>query len=137
MGWRYDIGPSPWDRTQIAFVNFVYQVPFLKNSDNHFLKTTIGGWELSGIITMDSGQPINIGINGQNVAALRPAAIPFLRRNLGLVFQDQKLLYDRSVHENLMLPLSFSSLAQREAARRARAALDKVGLLGREKASPV
>ena len=76
-------------------------------------------------------------VNGQNVGALRPTAIPFLRRNLGLVFQDQKLLYDRSVVENLMLPLSFSSLAPREASRRARAALDKVGLLGREKANPV
>jgi cell division transport system ATP-binding protein len=76
-------------------------------------------------------------VNGQNVSALRPGAIPFLRRNLGLVFQDQKLLYDRSVYENLMLPLSFSSLAPKEAARRARAALDKVGLLGREKANPV
>ncbi|HEY1800446.1 MAG TPA: TonB-dependent receptor, partial [Terriglobales bacterium] len=71
-GWRYDIGPSPWDRTQIAFINFVYQVPFLKNSDNHFLKTAIGGWELSGIITMDSGQPVNIGVNGQNVASAVP-----------------------------------------------------------------
>lgn len=76
-------------------------------------------------------------VNGQNVGVLRRAAIPFLRRNLGLVFQDQKLLYDRSVYENLMLPLSFSGLAPREAARRARAALDKVGLLGREKATPV
>jgi len=64
-------------------------------------------------------------VNGQNVSALKPAAIPFLRRNLGLVFQDQKLLYDRSVYENLMLPLSFSGLAAKEAARRARAALDK------------
>ena len=76
-------------------------------------------------------------VNGQNVSALKPAAIPFLRRNLGLVFQDQKLLYDRSVYENLMLPLSFSGLAAKEAARRARAALDKVGLLGREKANPI
>ena len=76
-------------------------------------------------------------VNGQNVSALKPAAIPFLRRNLGLVFQDQKLLYDRSVYENLMLPLSFSGLAPKEAARRARAALDKVGLLGREKANPI
>ncbi len=79
----------------------------------------------------------SIIVNGQNVGALRPAAIPFLRRNLGLVFQDQKLLYDRSVYDNLMLPLSFSGLAPREAARRARAALDKVGLLGREKANPI
>jgi cell division transport system ATP-binding protein len=79
----------------------------------------------------------SIIVNGQNVSALKPAAIPFLRRNLGLVFQDQKLLYDRSVHENLMLPLSFSGLAPKEAARRARAALDKVGLLAREKANPI
>lgn len=79
----------------------------------------------------------SIIVNGQNVSALKPAAIPFLRRNLGLVFQDQKLLYDRSVYENLMLPLSFSGLSPKEAARRARAALDKVGLLGREKANPI
>jgi len=76
-------------------------------------------------------------VNGQNVGALKRAAIPYLRRNLGLVFQDQKLLYDRSVYDNVMLPLSFSTHAPREAARRARAALDKVGLLPREKANPV
>ena len=76
-------------------------------------------------------------VNGQNVGALRRAAIPYLRRNLGLVFQDQKLLYDRSVYDNVMLPLAFSTHAPREAARRARAALDKVGLLAREKANPV
>ncbi len=76
-------------------------------------------------------------VNGQNVGALKRTAIPYLRRNLGLVFQDQKLLYDRSVYDNVMLPLSFSTHAPREAARRARAALDKVGLLAREKANPV
>jgi cell division transport system ATP-binding protein len=76
-------------------------------------------------------------VNGQNVGALKRSAIPYLRRNLGLVFQDQKLLYDRSVYDNVMLPLAFSSHAPREAARRARAALDKVGLLAREKASPI
>ena len=76
-------------------------------------------------------------VNGQNVGALNRAAIPYLRRNLGLVFQDQKLLYDRSVHDNVMLPLAFSAHAPKEAARRARAALDKVGLLAREKANPV
>ncbi|OGA11149.1 MAG: cell division ATP-binding protein FtsE [Betaproteobacteria bacterium RIFCSPHIGHO2_12_FULL_69_13] len=76
-------------------------------------------------------------VNGQNVGALKRTAIPYLRRNLGLVFQDQKLLYDRSVYENVMLPLAFSDHGPREAARRARAALDKVGLLGREKANPI
>jgi len=76
-------------------------------------------------------------VNGQNVGALKRRAIPYLRRNIGLVFQDQKLLYDRSVFDNVMLPLAFSAQAPREAARRARAALDKVGLLARERSNPV
>jgi len=76
-------------------------------------------------------------VNGQNVGALKRAAIPYLRRSIGMVFQDQKLLYDRSVFENVMLPLAFSSQPPREAARRARAALDKVGLAGRENANPI
>ncbi len=76
-------------------------------------------------------------VAGQNVGAIKRRAIPYLRRNLGLVFQDQKLLYDRSVYDNVMLPLEFSDFTPREAGRRVRAALDKVGLLGREKANPI
>ena len=76
-------------------------------------------------------------VNGQNVGALKRAAVPYLRRNIGLVFQDQKLLYDRSVFDNVVLPLAFSGHPPREAARRARAALDKVGLLAREKSNPI
>jgi cell division transport system ATP-binding protein len=76
-------------------------------------------------------------VNGQNVGALKRGALPYLRRNLGLVFQDQKLLFDRSVIDNVMLPLAFGELSEREAGRRARAALEKVGLLSREKANPV
>jgi len=76
-------------------------------------------------------------VNGQNVGALKRTAIPYLRRNLGMVFQDQKLLYDRSVFDNVMLPLAFSDHPPREAARRVRAALDKVGLLERERANPI
>ena len=79
----------------------------------------------------------SVVVNGQNVASLKRAALPYLRRNIGLVFQDQKLLYDRSVYENVMLPLAFSAHAPKEAARRARAALDKVNLLAREKANPI
>jgi cell division transport system ATP-binding protein len=76
-------------------------------------------------------------VNGQNVGTIKRAALPYLRRNLGLVFQDQKLLYDRSVYDNVMLPLAFGDLGTREAARRARAALEKVGLLARERANPI
>jgi len=79
----------------------------------------------------------SVVVNGQNVGALKRAALPYLRRNLGLVFQDQKLLYDRTVYDNVMLPLAFSGQPPREAARRVRAALDKVGLLARERANPI
>ena len=75
-------------------------------------------------------------VNGQNVSALKRAAVPFLRRNIGMVFQDQKLLHDRSVFDNVMLPLAIAGVAVRDAGRRVRAALDKVGLLAREKAAP-
>ncbi len=79
----------------------------------------------------------SVVVNGQNVGALRRGAIPFLRRNLGLVFQDQKLLHDRSVVDNVILPLVVCGSAPGEAARRARAAIDKVGLAGREKSMPI
>ena len=79
----------------------------------------------------------SVVVNGQNVGTLRPRAIPYLRRNFGIVFQDHKLLFDRSVFENVMLPLSIIGYDRREAGRRVRAALDKVGLLGHEKARPI
>ena len=79
----------------------------------------------------------SVVVNGQNVGALGRRAVPFLRRNLGLVFQDQKLLHDRSVIDNVMLPLLVCGNAPGDAARRARAALDKVGLAGREKSMPI
>ena len=76
-------------------------------------------------------------VNGQNVGTLRERGIPYLRRNFGLVFQDHKLLFDRSVFDNVMLPLEITGFDRREGARRARAALDKVGLLHKEKARPI
>ena len=78
-----------------------------------------------------------VTVNGQNVGRLSRHAVPFLRRNIGLIFQDHKLLFDRSVIENALLPLSIAGFDRREALRRARAALDKVGLLSRERALPV
>ena len=76
-------------------------------------------------------------VNGQNLSALRRSAIPYVRRHLGMVFQDQKLLFDRSALDNVLLPLQIAGLPRREAIRRASAALDKVGLLAREKANPI
>jgi cell division transport system ATP-binding protein len=79
----------------------------------------------------------SVVVNGQNIGSLRARAIPYLRRNLGLVFQDHKLLFDRNVSDNVMLPLSILGYDRREALRRVRAALDKVGLLAHEKALPI
>jgi cell division transport system ATP-binding protein len=89
---------------------------------------------IAGIDTPSSGSVV---VNGQNLAAIRRGAIPFVRRHIGLIFQDHKILFDRSVFDNVMLPLDIVGYDRREAGRRARAALDKVGLLGREKMNPV
>jgi hypothetical protein len=72
VGWRYDEGPSVFDRTNVVFTNFVYQIPLLRNTDNHLLKTVAGGWSLSGIITMESGAPLNMGVSGNNVSSVIP-----------------------------------------------------------------
>jgi len=79
----------------------------------------------------------SVVINGQNITKMGAASLPYLRRNFGFIFQDHKLLFDRSVFENAALPLVISGFPRREIARRVRAALDKVGLLGREKVRPV
>jgi len=76
-------------------------------------------------------------VGGENVVRLRERALPFLRRRLGMVFQDHKLLYDRNAFENVALPLRITGFDRRETARRVRAALDKVGLLDREHAMPI
>lgn len=76
-------------------------------------------------------------VNSQNVGQLRRSMVPFLRRNIGLIFQDHKLLFDRTVFENVLLPLQIAGFDRAESAKRVRAALDKVGLLNREKAYPV
>ncbi|MFZ9962472.1 MAG: cell division ATP-binding protein FtsE [Burkholderiales bacterium] len=89
---------------------------------------------IGGLESPTSG---TVEINGQDITKLSQSAIPFLRRNFGFVFQDLKLLFDRSVFDNVALPLIISGLPRSEIAKRVRAALDKVGLLQREKVNPV
>ena len=76
-------------------------------------------------------------IANQNISKLKTSAIPFMRRRFGLIFQDHKLLYDRNCFENVILPLHINGVSGVEAARRVHAALDKVGLLHKEKAMPI
>jgi len=76
-------------------------------------------------------------VNGKNLARISRRGIPYLRREIGVIFQNHKLLYDRTVFDNVALPLVISGHQHREIQRRVRAALDKVGLLDREKQFPI
>ena len=76
-------------------------------------------------------------VNSRNVARLPRRDIPHFRREIGVVFQDNKLLHDRTVFDNVALPLIVAGVSHQEIARRTRAALDKVGLLGKERMYPI
>lgn len=76
-------------------------------------------------------------VNGQNLKGLSARKIPQLRRGIGVVFQNHQLLFDRSIYDNVALPLLIAGYQHREIGRRVRAALDKVGLLSRERDMPV
>ena len=76
-------------------------------------------------------------VNGKNLARVGRRGIPYLRREIGVIFQNHKLLYDRTVFDNVALPLVISGHHHRETQRRVRAALDKVGLLDRELQFPI
>ncbi len=76
-------------------------------------------------------------VNSQNTSGVKPRGIPHFRRQIGVVFQDHKLLHDRPVADNVALPLVIAGVSRREIDKRVRAALDQVGLLGREKSLPL
>ena len=88
----------------------------------------------AGIERASSGTVV---VQGQNLGALGETALAILRRRIGFVFQDHKLLFDRNAFDNVALPLRVAGFGRDEIGRRVRAALDKVGLLAREKAAPV
>ena len=81
-----------------------------------------------------SGQ---VFVNGKNLNRLPLRSVPALRRDIGVVFQNHQLLFDRSVYDNVALPLVISGYPSKEIGRRVRASLDKVGLLNKEKANPI
>ncbi|PZN34270.1 MAG: cell division ATP-binding protein FtsE [Proteobacteria bacterium] len=76
-------------------------------------------------------------VNGQNVAGVRRSKVPAFRRRIGMVFQDHKLLSDRTVFDNVALPLIIAGVGTKEIGKRVRAALDQVGLLGYEQNLPL
>jgi len=92
---------------------------------------------LKMIAAMERPTSGNVLVNGQDIGKLKPASVPYLRRNLGLIFQQQRLLNDRSILANVMLPLMVTGAARAEAEARARAALGRVGLEQRAQARPL
>ncbi len=76
-------------------------------------------------------------VGGQNIASISRSGVPAYRRKIGVVFQDHKLLHDRPVWDNVALPLIIGGTPRRELDKRVRAALDQVGLLGREQSLPI
>jgi len=63
-GWVYDVGPSGYDRTHVAAVDFIYDIPLLRHSQSRLVRSSFGGWQVSGIVTIESGLPLNIGLTG-------------------------------------------------------------------------
>jgi cell division transport system ATP-binding protein len=76
-------------------------------------------------------------VNHQNTGAMQSRGIPQFRRHIGVVYQDHKLLHDRPIMDNVALPLIIAGVSRREIDKRVRAALDQVGLLGKEKLRPL
>ena len=89
------------------------------------------------IMLMDRPTRGQLIVDGQDLAAVGSRGVPRHRRNIGVVFQNHQLLADRSVFDNVALPLIIAGYDHREVGRRVRAALDKVGLLNRERSLPV
>jgi len=89
------------------------------------------------IMLMERSTRGKVIVSGRDLGDIKRRKIPYYRRNIGLVFQDHQLLFDRSVFDNVALPLIISGAQPREIGRRVRAALDKVGLLSKEKLLPL
>ncbi len=79
----------------------------------------------------------NLLLDGINLSSVGNSKVPYIRRNIGIIFQNHHLLYDRTVFDNVALPLIIAGFQHREISSRVRAALDQVGLLNKEKSAPI
>ena len=89
---------------------------------------------ISGIVKPTKGK---VWLNNQDLGRLNDNQLGYLRQHIGIVFQDHKLLFDRNVLQNVMLPLRITGYERKQAEQRARIAIEKVGLSGRELADPI
>lgn len=112
----------------------------LGNGEMSFLTGHSGAGKstlLKLICVMEKPTAGQVIIDSRNVGRASRRKIPFIRRNIGMIFQDHRLLFDRTVFDNVALPLIIAGYPHKEIGRRVRAALDKVGLLSKEKLQPI
>ncbi|MDP4547730.1 MAG: cell division ATP-binding protein FtsE [Marinobacter sp.] len=127
---RYDS-----DHTALRQVNF-----HLGRGELAFLTGHSGAGKstlLKLIMVMERPTAGEVVVGGQRLNSLPKRQIPYIRRHIGVVFQNHQLLFDRSVFDNVAMPLEVMGVAPRDIGRRVRAALDKVGLLSKEKMNPM
>ena len=89
------------------------------------------------IIVMERASQGQVIVNGTNLNRISAKQVPYIRRNVGVVFQNHQLLFDRTVYDNVALPLTIAGYQPREVGRRVRAAIGKLGLSKKEKQYPV
>jgi cell division transport system ATP-binding protein len=126
---------SPTGREALAGVSFT-----IESGELAFLTGPSGAGKssiLKLIALIERPTRGQVFINNQNTSGIKARGIPQFRRGLGVVFQDHKLLHDRPVADNVALPLIIAGVHKREIDKRVRAALDQVGLLGKERNRPL
>jgi len=89
------------------------------------------------IMLMEHPSMGQVHVDGRNLSRMSPSQIPYFRRNIGVVFQNHQLLLDRTVYDNVALPLQVAGHPHQEIGKRVRAALDKVDLLDKERCNPI
>jgi len=125
----------PGANKALANVNF-----HVKKGEMAFLTGHSGAGKstlLKLIALIERASSGNVIIGEKNLNQISRHAIPYLRRNMGIIFQDYQLLHDRTVFDNVALPLIISGFSNKEVSKRVRAALDSVGLLKYEKHLPI
>lgn len=127
---RYDTGHEALKR--VSFDIKANEMVFLTGHSGAG-KSTL----LKLIMMMEHPSDGKVVVDGFDLGAQSRKHIPYHRRNIGVVFQDHQLLFDRSVFDNVALPLEIAGYTPKEIGRRVRAALDKVGLLEKEKHNPI